>query len=407
MIYKAKNILIIDDEKNILDGCSRILLKEGYSTKTAQSGAQAVEILEKEIFDVVLLDLKLPDIEGVKILEKIKKETLKTEVIIITGYASIPSAVEMIKKGAFDYLSKPFTPDDLRAKVKEALESIDLKFGKQEREDEATKKEGATEIIGKSKKMQELLHLIKKVAPTDSTVLIYGETGVGKELVAREIHKLSLRRDKPFLVVDCGALVESLLESELFGHVKGSFTGAIETKHGSLELANGGTFFFDEISNLSLNMQAKLLRVIQEKEIKPIGGTKTIKVDIRLICATNRDLKKMVEDGLFREDLFYRISVVPIFVPPLRERKEDIVPLVNYFLKKFSQKRKKDIKKVSPEALDILQKHSFRGNVRELQNIIERAVIMKIQIQYCQLLCLLTCFLLSQRRKKVVKHCKK
>lgn len=373
---KNVNILVVDDEKIIRDGCKDILKKD-YYVECVETGKEAIDILSKNLFHLVILDLKLPDINGIKILEKVKSESDNTEVIIITGYATISSAVEAIKKGAFDYIPKPFTPEELRLKVQNALRNIGLKFENIYLRETISKKEEPPVIVAKSKKMQNVYQLIKKVAPTDSTILIYGETGSGKELIAREIHRQSTRADKLFFPVDCGALVETLLESELFGHIKGSFTGAINTKHGSFELANGGTFFFDEIANLSLNMQAKLLRVIQEKEIRPVGGTKSMKVDVRIISATNKDLKKAVEEGTFREDLFYRISVITISLPPLRERKEDIPLLANYFLKKFTQKRNKNIKRISPEVLDIFQRCDFPGNVRELQNIIERAVIIE------------------------------
>lgn len=374
---KNISILIVDDDKNILEGAEKILLKSDFSNlKTAASGAQAQGMIEQESFDLVLLDLRLPDAEGMEILKKIKNEKPTTEVIIITGFATISSAVEAIKLGAYDYLPKPFTAEELRTKVQNAVKNIDLKR-KSIYSRELDKPAEADFVIGKSKKIQELYKLVRKVAPTDSTVLIYGETGSGKELVAREIYRLSPRANKPYLTVDCGALVETLLESELFGHIKGSFTGATNTKHGSFELASEGTFFFDEVANLSLNMQAKLLRVLQEKEIRPIGGAKSIKIDVRIICATNKELKKSVEGGTFREDLFYRISVVPIYVPPLRERREDIIILAEHFLHKFSQKRRKNIKKISPEALSILEKHNYPGNVRELQNIIERVVIIE------------------------------
>ncbi|MGA1865607.1 MAG: sigma-54-dependent transcriptional regulator [bacterium] len=374
---KNANILIVDDEKTIREGC-RDTLKKDYYVECAETGWEALNILSKNLFHIVLLDLKLPDIEGTDLLEKIKTMNPDVEIIVITAYATIKSVIETVKKGAYDYIAKPFTPDDLRRSVQKTLQDkVQQKQGKDLLKKEQGVKGESLEIIGESPKMKEIFTLVRRVAPTDSTVLICGESGTGKELIAREIYRQSLRKNNPFLAIDCGALVETLLESELFGHIKGAFTGATNTKHGCFELANGGTFLFDEIGNLSLSMQAKLLRVLQEQEIKPVGGEKMIKVDVRLIFATNKDLRKEIQKGSFREDLFYRISVMVITLPPLRERKEDIPSLSHFFLEKYNKKRKRGIERISPDVMKIFINYDWPGNVRELGNVMERAVIME------------------------------
>jgi len=281
--------------------------------------------------------------------------------------------------GAFDYVPKPFTPDELEIIVKNALDKKRLLLENRYLRDQLKERHKFGNIIGQSKKMQEIYQIMEKVAPTDSTVLIYGESGTGKELVAKAIHYNSFRKDKPFISVDCGTLSESLLESELFGHIKGSFTDAAVTKPGLFEIANGGTFFLDEVANISLSIQAKLLRVLQEREFKPVGGTKWKKVDIRLIAATNRNLKKLIKEGSFREDLYYRLNIVPITLPSLRERKEDIPLLASHFLEKYNRERGRDIKGISPEAMELLMNYNWPGNVRELENVIERVVVMSTE----------------------------
>lgn len=373
---KSGNILVVDDEKVIRDGCQDILRKD-YYVECIETGQKAINALAKNLFHIVLLDLKLPDIDGMQVLEKIKKENPHVEVIVITAYATIESAVEAVKKGADDYISKPFTPEELRLSVQKALRKKSLELENVYLKERIGKRDEPVITVGNSPKMKRIYELIRKVAPTDSTVLICGESGTGKELIAREIHRQSLRRDRPFLAIDCGALVETLLESELFGHIKGSFTDAYSTKHGSFELANGGTFFFDEVANLSPGIQAKLLRAIQEREIRPVGGEKPIRIDVRIISATNKDLKEEIEKDNFRKDLFYRISVIVLSLPPLRERKEDIPLLANHFLKKYNQKRKRDIRGISSTAMKILLSYHWPGNVRELENAIERAVIIE------------------------------
>ena len=373
----AVHILVVDDEKIMQDSCARILSKEGYQVQTVASGEDAMELVEQAPFDIVLLDIKMPGMGGIETLRYLKEKDPGITILIITGYPSIDTAVKAIKLGAYDYITKPFTPDTLRIGVNRAIERKSLMTENihLRRQLEARKEEDI--IIGQSDAMRTIYELVRRTAPTDSTVLITGESGTGKELVARAIHDYSLRQDKEFITVDCSALVETLLESELFGHVKGSFTGAVHTKYGSFELANGGTFFFDEVGNLGLDIQAKLLRAIQEKEIKPVGKEKTVKVDVRIIAATNRDLKAAIGIKAFREDLYYRLNVVPIHIPPLRERAEDVPLLVNHFVKKFNRRKKVPVTTIEPETLKLLMSYDWPGNVRELENAIERALILE------------------------------
>ncbi len=325
---------------------------------------------------MVLLDLKFPGMRGYEVLTRIKKSWPDLPVIIITGFATIESAVDTIKAGAFDYLAKPFSPEELRVMVRKAFESRELSTQASALQKAFDPKAPLGMVAGKSKSMLKVMDIVRRVSATESTVLITGESGTGKERLSTQIHQHSLRRNAPFVVVDCGALVESLFESELFGHVKGSFTGAHETKHGRFEVANGGTIFLDEISNISLNIQAKLLRAIQEREITRIGSSQPIKVDVRIIAATNEDLAECVKAGKFREDLFYRLSVVPIHIPPLRERKEDIPDLLEHFILKNNRKAKKNILGLSTGAKKALLEYDWPGNIRELENTIERAVVL-------------------------------
>lgn len=369
-------VLVIDDEESMRAGCVQSLAEEGYKAFAAEDGVRGLQMAQKESFDVVILDLRMPGMDGMEVLEKLKEQDSSVVVVVITGYATIESAVDAMKRGAYDFLPKPFTPEALLAIVERAadrkrlaLENVCLRV-------ELDERMGPDAIVGRSAAMVKVAELVQKVAPTDSTVLICGETGVGKELVARAIHRHSGRGEKPFVVVDCGALVETLFESELFGHVKGSFTGAVATTHGKFELANGGTVFLDEIGDIGPNIQAKLLRVIQEREIVKVGSSQRVEVDVRIIAATNRDLAKEMSEGRFREDLFYRINVVPIQVPPLRDRREDIALLAEYFLKKFGQKRKRNVTGISAAAMRSLEAYDWPGNVRELEHAMERAVVM-------------------------------
>ena len=370
------NILVVDDEETMRDSCRQILSGIRCHARVAEDGYEGLELMRKESFDTVILDLKMPGLSGMEVLKKIKEDDPEAIVIVITGYATVDSAVEAMKSGAYDFLPKPFTPDELRVIVRRALEKRKLALENLYLRRQLETSLESDVIIGQSKAIQRVKELIKKVGPTDSTVLVSGESGTGKELVARAIHYHSPRKQRPFVTVDCGSLVENLLESELFGHVKGSFTGATATKHGRFELANEGTIFFDEIGNISTNIQAKLLRAIQEREITRVGSSQVIKIDVRIIAATNKDLLKAAKEETFREDLFYRLSVIPIDLPPLRERREDVPLLANYFLQKHNKKRKKNIGRISDRAMKALSDYDWPGNVRELENAIERAVAL-------------------------------
>ena len=371
----SANILVIDDEESMRAGCIQTLAENGYRVQAVENGRMGLEKTSKESFDVILLDLKMPGIGGMEVLKKLKENDPDCFVVVITAYGTIDSAVEAMKRGAYDFLSKPFTPEALNSVVKRAID-----YRLRALEDAcvtlALDQEMLSKtIIGQSDEIAKLVALVKKVAPTNSTILITGETGVGKELVAQTIHRLSNRVDRPFVTVDCGVLVESLFESEMFGHTKGSFTGAIETTQGKFELANGGTVFLDEVANISINMQARLLRVIEEREICKVGGLEKINVDVRIIAATNKNLLKEIDEGRFREDLFYRLNVVPINIPPLKERRQDISVLAKYFLKRFNQQKKKAVTRISTEAMRSLEMYDWPGNVRELKNTIERSII--------------------------------
>jgi two-component system response regulator HydG len=375
-MVKSANILVVDDEQVMRDSCRQILEKEGYKVRLTDDGAEGLSAFKEESFHAVILDIRLPGMNGMEVLAQIKEESPETPVIIITGYASIESAVESIKHGAFEYLAKPFTPEELRVSVSKAIKSRRRYFESLYLHQELKRQSEFDMVVGISEGMKKVMDIVNQVSPADSTVLIIGESGTGKELIAKEIHNHSLRKSAPFVVVDCGALVETLFESELFGHVKGSFTGAYVTKHGRFEVANGGTIFLDEIGHISLNIQAKLLRVIQEREVTRIGSSKSIKVDVRILAATNEDLSQCVKEGRFREDLFYRLSVVPLHIPPLRERKEDIPLLVNHFLYKYNRRAKKQIVSINRDVLRALTQYDWPGNIRELENTIERAVVL-------------------------------
>ena len=370
-------ILIVDDEEAMRDACRQVLAPEGLALKEASSGVGVLEMIRHESFDLVILDLKMPGMDGMEILRRLQQESPDTATIVITGYPSVESAVEAMKLGAADFLPKPFTPDVLRLTVRRTLRGARMA-----RENLLLRSQleecrgGDYEMVGHSEAMNQLYDLVRRVAPTDSTVLITGESGTGKELVARAIRNHSPRQDKPFVTVDCGSLVGALFESELFGHVKGSFTGATCLKHGRLELANGGTIFFDEIANVSTDIQAKLLHVIQEREFTRVGATQVIPIDVRILAATNRNLLDEIQEGRFREDLFYRLCVVPIMLPPLRQRREDIPLLAENFLQKHNGRRHDKIRGFTQEAMEAMMKHDWPGNVRELENAVERAVVL-------------------------------
>lgn len=369
-------ILVVDDEEVVLSSCRRILTKAGYEVTLAQNPRGAMVSIERESYDVVITDLVMPEVGGMDILKAVKKTSPETEVIIITGYGTIRNAVEAMSLGARDYISKPFTPKELNASVEKALEERKLVLSARLPSEAPDGSSSFGSIIGQCPKMQEVFKLISKVAATSSTVLIIGESGTGKELVARAIHDKSHRKNMNFVAVDCTTLSPTLLESELFGHVKGSFTGAVATKPGYFEVANGGTLFLDEVGNLSFDIQGKLLRALQEREFTPVGGTVSKKVNIRLVAATNRNLEKMVAEGTFREDLFYRLYVVPLHLPPLRERREDIPLLAGHFLDIYSREIGKEINRISPGAMELLVHYEWPGNVRQLENIIERMAII-------------------------------
>jgi DNA-binding NtrC family response regulator len=369
-------ILVVDDEETIRTSLTDLLQEKGYEVIAVSNGQDALEQIECEDLDLALVDLKMPGIDGFEVLQRAVAMKPGLPVLMITGYATVDSAVMAMKLGAIDYIAKPFSPGELNIRIEKALEKGRLVDENVYLREALHERYAFGNIIGTSAAMHDIFMLIKKVAPTDSTILIQGESGTGKELIARAIHQHSVRKNKKFIAVDCGALPETLLESELFGHVKGSFTGAVMTKRGLLEVAHEGTFFLDEVGDLTTGIQAKLLRVLQEKEFRPVGGVKNIRVDVRLIAATNKDLEKMISTGEFREDLYYRLNIVPIHLPPLRQRKEDIPMLVDHFIRVYNEKRNKHVKGISSEALNMLVDFEWPGNIRELENIVERMVIM-------------------------------
>ena len=370
------NILIIDDERVICNGCRMALMDENYSVDVCLSGKSGLDAILKRHYHVVLLDMKLPDLGGMEILKRVAKEKPGEHIIVMTGHFSVQNAVEAMKSGAFDYLTKPFSDDELSIAVKKALESKRLKEENLSLRQQLADRFNFSNIVGKNKKLLKIFEGIEKVAPTDSTVLLNGESGTGKELFARAIHAHSKRATARFVAVDCSTFTSSLLESELFGHVKGAFTGAVKDKTGIFEMANQGSLFLDEVANLDMTTQAKLLRALETHEYTPVGGNRLKKSDVRIIGATNQDLKIMVEEGRFREDFFYRLNVFPVFIPPLRERKDDIPLLLYHFLKIYCQRLEKKIDGFSDDALAYLINHDWPGNVRQLKNVVERLVIM-------------------------------
>ncbi|MEW6569934.1 MAG: sigma-54 dependent transcriptional regulator [Nitrospirota bacterium] len=369
-------ILIADDEKVALKNLEHVMRKEGYEVTGTESGPIALRLLEEQQFDVVLTDLKMEKVDGMQILKKCRELYPDTEVIIITGYATLESAVDTMKHGAFYYVAKPFKLEEVRKVVKEAVEKVRLKRENIELREQIEKYQGKVKIITQDVNMQRLLETARQIAPTECNVIISGESGTGKELFARFIHYNSERAEGPFLAINCGAFTEELLSSELFGHERGAFTGAITMKKGLIEMASKGTLFLDEITEMPSSMQVKLLRVIQEKEVLRVGGTEPLKVDVRFIAATNRDIQDAVKSGGFRQDLYFRLNVVSLHIPPLSERKDDIPLLSYYFLKKYALLMKKDIREISPDVIAILVNYDFPGNIRELENIIERGIAL-------------------------------
>lgn len=368
-------ILVVDDDKNSLSGLVRLLEREGYEASGAISAYEALALLDNQRFDIVLTDMKLPGMGGLSLLEEIKKRDELLPILVMTAYGSVENAVAAVKKGAEHYLTKPLDLEELKVAIdkvwhqrKRLQEAEELK-GRLEAEP------GVSELVGNTPEMQRVLNTIRDVASSTATVLVQGETGVGKELVARAIHSYSPRKNKPFVVLHCAALADGVLESELFGHEKGSFTGALYTRRGRFELAHGGTLFLDEVSEMGANVQVKLLRVTETGTFERVGGEETRQVDVRLVAATNKDLESQVSAGKFREDLYYRLNVIKLDIPPLRERKADIPVLANYFLLKYAGKNHKKLQGFSPEAMQLLQRYHWPGNVRELENMVERAVV--------------------------------
>jgi len=372
----STRILIVDDEEIVIRSCKRILASDEFHLDSASDGLEALEKINTTDYDMLILDIKMPKMNGIEVLRRVKETRPDTDVIMITGLNQIETAVKAMKLGAFDYLPKPFDPEELELVVARALERRQLLQENLSPNNEANASYSFENIIGTSAPMQNVYRLVARCAPTNSNILLRGESGTGKELIARAIHYNSLRKDQPFVTVDCASLSENLLESELFGHVKGSFTGAVSNKTGLLESADGGTLFLDEIGNISLSTQAKLLRFIEEREFKAVGDLRTRTVNIRLITATNKNLEAMVADGSFRDDLYYRINIFPIEIPPLRDRQDDIPMLAVHFLKQFGKEMDRKVKEFSAGAMNLLMNHDWPGNVRELENVVHRAVIL-------------------------------
>jgi len=376
MTKTMQKILIVDDDLEILEIMAEILREGGYSVDTAAGGLEAIRYIDAEFYDLVITDLKMPEVDGMIVLKHVVDQSSDTMCIILTGYGSIQNAVEAIKVGAFQYITKPIKSAEILTVVEKALGYKHLERENILLRQQLKKKYRFENFVGDSRPIQKVFELIEKVADTDSTVLITGESGTGKELIAKAIHYNSYRRDNPMVVINCGAIPEALLESELFGHEKGAFTGAHKARIGRFEMANGGTVFLDEIGDMSPNLQVKLLRVLQEHQFERVGSTKTIKVDVRIIAATNMNLISAVDKSTFREDLYYRLNVIPMRVPPLRHRKSDIPLLIDFFIKKFNREKRKYVTGFTSEATDILLDHDWPGNVRELENLVERVVIL-------------------------------
>jgi len=373
---KMISILIVDDEESVRDSLNNWFTEDGYRVQCAEDAKKALAILESHNFDIILADLKMPGMDGLEMLRRIKSLNKDSIVIVMTAFATVDTAVKALKDGAYDYVTKPFDPDDLSHLIRNASRQISLANENETLKKRVDSLDNVEDLIGKSEAIKKVLHEIESVAPTNSSVIITGESGTGKELVAKAIHANSLRKFYPLVSVHCGALTESLLESELFGHEKGAFTGAIYNRKGRFEMADSGTIFLDEIATISTKMQIELLRVLETKSFMRVGGNKEITSDFRVICATNRDLKSMVEKGTFREDLYYRLNVMNIHVPPLRERVEDIPLLIEYFIKKYCLSMNRPPITIDPSALKRLLEYQFPGNIRELENMVERAIVI-------------------------------
>jgi DNA-binding NtrC family response regulator len=369
-------ILIVDDEEVMRDSLSDWLREDGYDVVAVESGAEAIEKVKAEAWNTLLVDLKMPGMDGIEVVRQVKKISPELPMIMITAYATVDTAVQAMKEGAYDYIAKPFDPEQVGLTIRKIIAHQELLEENVALRQALRKKHEFQNLIGKSRKIQEIMETVQTIADSNANVLITGESGTGKEVVARAIHQASFRRERPFVAVSCAAIPETLLASELFGYEKGAFTGATAQKRGRLEQAEDGTIFFDEIGDMSLGTQVDLLRVLQEREFRRVGGEVLVRLEARVISATNKNLKKLVQDGKFREDLYYRLNVIPIYVPPLRERKEDISLLALHFLKKFSVENGKHLTDFSPEAMELLLKHDWPGNVRELENSVERAVIV-------------------------------
>ena len=369
-------LLIVDDEEIALRNLQHVMEKQGYQVTTAQSGAEAVKYLEKQNFDVVLTDLRMEGVDGMDVLRKSQELQPTTEVIFITGYATAESAVQALKHGAFYYIAKPFRLDEVRKVVSEAVEKVSLRRENEQLQREITRYREGDGIITQDAEMQRLLEIARQIAPTDCSVLITGESGTGKELFAKYLHRHSTRSDGPYTAINCGAFSEQLLANELFGHEKGAFTGATALKKGLIEVSTGGTLFLDEVTEMAPSMQVKLLRVLQEKEVLRVGGTRPVKCDVRVLAATNRDVQEAVRNGSFRDDLFFRLNVVNLNIPPLLQRKGDIPLLAQHFLNKYAEKMKKPVSHIAGDVMEALVSYAFPGNVRELENLIERGIAM-------------------------------
>ena len=371
------HVLVVDDDSAVRDVLQEALTQEEYSVSTVEDGAAAIQAVKDSVVHIVITDFQLPDIDGLEIIDRLAKLDAKIIPIMMTGFGTIETAVRAMKSGAFDFITKPFDLEAVAVVVRKAAEFLRLRQENHLLRKAVRDQYRLEQLVGASEPIQQVMEFVRKVADSDSTVMIQGESGTGKELVARMLHFNSLRKDRPLVPVNCGAIPENLLESELFGHEKGAFTGATHARMGRFELANGGTIFLDEIGEMSLPLQVKLLRVLQEREFERVGGNRTIHVDVRIVAATNQDLETLVEEKRFRKDLFYRLNVIPIVIPPLRERRSDIPLLIDHFLTRFNQTKHTEISSLAPDALHLLTEYDWPGNIRELENMIERLVVLK------------------------------